>query len=75
VEDMGEYKYVMVRHGRYITIYNRLGESNVTVGQKVNAGTQVGKAAVGDNGEGEFEFRVMNGSKKFVNPEGWLKGR
>lgn len=71
----GEYNYVMVRHGRYITVYNRLGEVNVSKGQKINAGTLIGKAAIGDEGEGEFEFRVMNGSSKFVNPETWLKSR
>lgn len=71
----GEYKYVMIRHGRYITLYNRLSDVNVTKGQKVNAGTLIGKAAMGDAGEGEFEFRVMNGSSKFVNPEPWLKSR
>ena len=71
----GEYKYVMIRHGRYITLYNRLSDVNVTKGQKVNAGTLIGKAAMGDAGEGEFEFRVMNGSNKFVNPEPWLRAR
>jgi len=71
----GEYKYVMIRHGRYITLYNRLTDVNVIKGQKVNAGTLIGKAAMGDTGEGEFEFRVMNGSNKFVNPEPWLKSR
>lgn len=55
--------------------FNRLGEVNVTKGQKINAGTLIGKAAIGDEGEGEFEFRVMNGSSKFVNPEIWLKPR
>lgn len=75
IQNLDEYKFVMVRHGRYITVYNRLADVNVVKGQKINAGTLIGKAAVGDSGEGEFEFRVMNGSNKFVNPESWLKGR
>ena len=75
IQNLDEYKFVMVRHGRYITVYNRLSEVNVVKGQKINAGTLIGKAAVGDAGEGEFEFRVMNGSSKFVNPEFWLKAR
>ena len=75
IQNLDEYKFVMVRHGRYVTIYNRLSDVNVVKGQKVNAGTLIGKAAVGDAGDGEFEFRVMNGSNKFVNPEGWLKPR
>ncbi len=75
IQNLDEYKFVMVRHGKYITIYNRLSDVNVVKGQKINAGTLIGKAAVGDAGEGEFEFRVMNGSNKFVNPEFWLKNR
>ncbi len=75
VMNLDEYKSVMVRHGKYVTVYNRLTDVSVTKGQKVNAGTYLGKAAMGDGGEGEVEFRVMNGSNKFVNPESWLKAR
>lgn len=74
IQNLDEYKFVMVRHGRYYTIYNKLAEVNVVKGQKINAGTLIGKASVGDAGEGEFEFRVMNGGKT-VNPESWLKPR
>ncbi len=75
IGNFDEYKVVMVRHGRYVTIYNRLSDVTVTKGQKVNAGTLIGKAGIGDDGDGEFEFRVMNGSAKCVNPEAWLKPR
>ena len=75
VMNLDEYKSVMVRHGKYVTVYNRLTDVTVTKGQKVNAGTLLGKAAIGDGGDGEVEFRVMNGSNKFVNPESWLKPR
>ena len=73
IQNLDEYKFVTVRHGKYVTVYNRLSEVNVSKGQTVNAGSLIGKAAIGDGGEGEFEFRVMNGSSKFVNPEFWLK--
>ena len=75
VQSLDEYNFVTVRHGKYVTVYNRLSEVLVTKGQKINAGTLIGRAAVGDGGEGEFEFRVLNGSSKFVNPEIWLKSR
>ena len=75
VQNLDEYKFVTVRHGKYVTVYNRLAEVNVSKGQKINAGELIGKAAVGDGGDGEFEFRVINGSSKFVNPEIWLKSR
>ncbi len=75
VQNLDEYKFVTVRHGKYVTVYNRLSEVHVSKGQKLNAGELIGKAAVGDGGEGEIEFRVMNGSSKFVNPEQWLKSK
>ena len=75
VQSLDEYNFVTVRHGKYVTVYNRLSEVLVTKGQKINAGTLIGRAAVGDGGEGEFEFRVLNGNSKFVNPEIWLKSR
>lgn len=76
VQDMGDYSYVMVRHGKYRTIYNKLSSVTVSVGQNLTAGSIVGKAALSDsNGEGEIEFRVMNGNNKFENPRNWLKAR
>jgi septal ring factor EnvC (AmiA/AmiB activator) len=75
VMNLDEYKCVMIRHGRYTTVYNRLTDVGVIKGQKVNAGTLLGKAAMGDEGEGEVEFRVVNGNSKSVNPENWLKPR
>lgn len=75
VLDMGDYQTVMIRHGKYLTIYNKLANITVSEGQTVGAGTLVGKAATADDGDGEIEFRVMNGYSKFENPENWLKTR
>ncbi|MDE3236519.1 MAG: peptidoglycan DD-metalloendopeptidase family protein [Bacteroidota bacterium] len=67
---------VMVQHGKYFTIYNKLSSVSVSSGQEVNAGTVVGKAGEDFDGSGKIEFRVMvNGSNKFVDPERWLKPR
>lgn len=74
VYNMDEYKSVTVRHGKYLTVYNRLSDVNVVKNQKVSAGTLIGKAAVSDKGDGEFEFRVMS-NKNWVNPQPWLRGR
>ena len=73
IMDFGEYQAVMIRHGRYFTIYNKLSSVSVSKGQKVNAGTPVGKAGTDFNGEGEIEFRVMNGESHYADPEKWLK--
>jgi murein hydrolase activator len=75
VYNLDEYKSVMVRHGKYITVYNKLSEVFVKSGQAVSAGTPIGKATHGDSGDGEIEFRVVQGKSNFVNPEYWLKKR
>ncbi|MBS1627759.1 MAG: peptidoglycan DD-metalloendopeptidase family protein [Bacteroidetes bacterium] len=65
---------VMVKHGKYFTVYNKLASVNVSEGQKVHAGTVIGKAAVSlDGNGGEIEFRIMNLSNQFLNPHSWLK--
>ncbi|MBN8837261.1 MAG: peptidoglycan DD-metalloendopeptidase family protein [Sphingobacteriia bacterium] len=66
---------VMVKHGKYFTVYNKLTGVSVSKGQKVNAGTVVGKAAADLSGSGEIEFRVMNGNNQYINPASWLKQR
>lgn len=73
--DMGEYQVVVVRHGKYITVYSRLGSVNVSKGQEVQAGTLVGRAFTNDNKNGEIEFQVVNEKSQYLNPESWLKAR
>jgi len=75
VNDLDEYKYVLVRHGRYFTTYNRLSATDVAKGQKVNAGTVLGKAAADFDGGGAVEFRIMDSHGNYFNPEHWLKTR
>lgn len=75
VMDLGDFQGVLVQHGKYFTVYNKLSDVSVNRGQQVKAGTLIGHAAADFDGEGKIEFRVMNGSNKFVNPELWLKSR
>ncbi len=75
VMDLGDFQGVLVQHGKYFTVYNKLADISVSRGQSVKAGTLIGHAAADFDGEGKIEFRVMNGSNKFVNPEAWLKSR
>ena len=73
VNNLDEYVSVAVRHGKYITVYNRLTDVNVVNKQKISLGLVIGKAAVGDKGGGEVEFRVMTTQgNRFLNPEAWL---
>ena len=65
---------VMVRHGKYFTIYSNLASANVSKGTTVKTGQAIGRAAADDEGGsgGKVEFLLMNEMKN-VNPEPWLK--
>jgi len=69
----GEYQAVLVKHGKYFTLYNRLNSVNVSKGQTVKAGTLIGKVGANFQNEGEFEFQVMNERTQYQNPRNWLK--
>jgi len=66
---------VIIRHGKYFTTYSNLSSVNVSRGQEVNAGTILGKASSGDNGEGSVMFMVTNDKGTMLDPEKWLKSR
>ncbi len=71
----GDVKTVIVRHGKYFTTYSNLSSVSVNRKDKVQAGTVVGKAGLGDDGGGMLKFMVMNEQGSFLNPTGWLRGR
>ncbi len=75
VMDLDQYQAVMVKHGKYFTTYNMLSSVNVKTGDAVKAGTVLGKVAADLDGDGQFEFQVLNDRKVFQNPEHWLKRR
>jgi septal ring factor EnvC (AmiA/AmiB activator) len=68
-----DYQAVLVKHGKYFTLYNRLGTANVSKGQSVKAGSILGKVGANAQNEGEFEFQVMNEKTQYQNPRNWLK--
>lgn len=74
VADMGGMQAVIIIHGKYFTTYSNLSNVNVSRGDKVRAGTLLGKAAESDDGEGQVTFMVSN-DKTNLNPELWLKRR
>ena len=59
---------VMVRHGRYISVYSNLSSVNVSMGQKVTTNQTLGK--VGANNT--LIFRLQNWDK-VLNPKAWLR--
>jgi murein DD-endopeptidase MepM/ murein hydrolase activator NlpD len=75
IVDLGGEDAVIIIHGKYFTTYSNLSGVGVTRGQKVRAGTVLGKAATGSDGEGQITFMVSNEKGSFFNPEPWLKRR
>lgn len=66
---------VVIMHGKYFTTYSHLGSVNVNSGQKVKAGTVLGKAGSSDEGDGIMGFMIVNEKGTFLNPTTWLKRR
>ena len=59
---------VMVRHGRYISVYANLSSVNVAAGQQVSINQTIG--TVGNNHI--LMFRLQNWDK-LLNPKHWLR--
>lgn len=65
---------VVIRHGRFMTVYANLGSLSVATGQKIKAGQSIGTvyADPNDNGRSVLHFEVRQGRQK-ENPESWLR--
>ncbi|HEX5152878.1 MAG TPA: peptidoglycan DD-metalloendopeptidase family protein [Parafilimonas sp.] len=74
VFDMGNGQAVVVRHGKYFTAYSNLASIKVSRDAQVQAGTVLGTADRGEDGDGQVVFMVSNGNG-YLNPENWLRSR
>ncbi len=74
VFNVGNYKIIMIKHGRYFSTYGNLSSANVTRGQMVKTGQVIGKAGINDYGEGEVTLQLDTESST-INPEPWITGR
>ena len=65
---------VVVRHGRYLTVYANMSNVNVSVHQKVKSGQALGTvhADAADNNRSVLHFEIRNNRVK-ENPESWLR--
>lgn len=72
--NVGNYKIIMIKHGKYFTIYGNLSNVTIQRGQSVTTGQVIGKAGVNDYGEGEVYFQLDTESGH-INPEPWLMRR
>jgi septal ring factor EnvC (AmiA/AmiB activator) len=65
---------VLVRHGKYFTVYSNLSAVSIQKDQKIQTGQMVGRAAVNNDGNGEIEFLLMVENKN-LDPEDWIRKR
>ncbi|RYY38342.1 MAG: hypothetical protein EOO08_14580 [Chitinophagaceae bacterium] len=68
----GDVMTVMVRHGRYFTVYSNLANVSVTKGSSVKRGQSLGTTASADDGSGgQLDFLIYNEANR-QNPSSWL---
>ena len=65
---------VVIRHGRYMTVYANLGSLSVSTGPKVKAGQSIGTGYTdpNDNNRSVLHFEIRNQRQK-EDPELWLR--
>jgi murein hydrolase activator len=73
VSNTGEGMMVMIRHGKYFSVYSNLSGASVSRGDQVRTGQSIGRTAGADDGTGgQLDFMLMIESKN-VNPTPWLR--
>ena len=73
VLDTGNYTFVLVRHGKYISVYCNLENVRVSGGEEIKAGDIIGDIAVdAKEGNPRMLFQLRQEKTK-LNPAEWLK--
>jgi murein hydrolase activator len=67
----GMNKVVMIQHGEFFTVYARLREVSVEVGEEVTAKESIGEVYTDKNDVSELQFQIWKNSVK-QDPEKWL---
>ena len=68
----GAHSVVTVRHGSYITVYNNLQNLQVSKGDKVKRGQEIGAVAISNiSGKTVLKFGVRKNTTK-LNPSQWV---
>lgn len=73
VFSIGPVQAIIIKHGKYFTIYSNLASVSVSKGQQVKAGQSLGRLDEKDAGRGELEFQIANEKNVYLNPETWLR--
>jgi murein hydrolase activator len=73
VSNLGDGMMVMIRHGKYFSVYSNLASASVSKGSQVRTGQAIGRAGTADDGNGgQIDFLLMIESRN-VNPEPWFR--
>jgi murein hydrolase activator len=73
VSNIGDGMTVIIRHGKYFTVYSNLSSANVSRGTVIKRGQAIGRSGPADDGGGgQIDFLMMVENQK-VNPEPWLR--
>ena len=73
VSNLGDGMMVMIRHGKYFSVYSNLSSANVSKGAQIRTGQVIGRAGTADDGSGgQIDFLLMIESRN-VNPEPWFR--
>lgn len=68
----GDFAFVIVRHGKYLTVYCKLQNIKVSQGDEVNTGDIIADVATDVSGATTLLFQIRNEKVK-LNPRPWLK--
>ena len=68
----GDFAFVIVRHGKYLTVYCKLQNIKVSQGDEVNTGDILADVATAVSGATTLLFQIRNEKVK-LNPRPWLK--
>ncbi len=72
-EVSGMEKIILVKHGEYFTVYAKLQDVQVKIGQEINAGDVLATVYTNDfEQKTELHFEIFK-SKQALNPEAWLR--
>jgi len=66
---------VLIRHGKYFTVYSNLKETSVNPGESIEANEVIGTVQTDqDTGNAELHFQVWHSYDK-LDPQQWLAGK
>lgn len=63
---------VIIQHGKYYTVYAKLGDIHVKSGQKVNQGDIIGTVHTKSSGHAELQLQIWENTNR-LNPQHWIK--